>query len=284
MDYSQSGAVWRRTASLSWLEKYRTALDAATGASYAVVERPKHSRVSVEYFCGSSRTAKDLQARFGGTIEPVAADWLERCWRQHLHAPIRVGGRLVVVAEREQSDGDAPEALLVIPAGAAFGTGDHPTTAMSLRLLEQTSRALPLNWHAFDAGTGSGILALAARLFGAGDVLGIDNDPLAIMTAKANSAANKIRRVKFLTSDARKPPGRGKFDLITANLFSELLIVALPQWQRRLRRGGRIILSGILRTQEREVSRALRQLGLEILIVRRRGKWVAILAMRAKRE
>ena len=273
-----SGAVWRRIAGRDWLSKNRDALDAATGGTCAVVERPNHPRVSIECFCAGTTEAKLLQARFGGAIERVPADWLERCAREHLHPPIRVGQRLVVVADPVQKDSAASANVLVIPAGAAFGTGDHPTTAMSLRLLEESSRALRQNWRAFDAGTGSGILALAARAFGAAGVLAIDNDPRAVRTAKANATLNKIAGIRFRIGDALKRISAEKFDIITANLFSELLIEALPRWRSRLRVSGCVILSGILREQERDVVSALRRHAFAISIVRRRGKWIAILA------
>jgi ribosomal protein L11 methyltransferase len=128
-----------------------------------------------------------------------------------------------------------------------------------------------------DAGTGSGILALAGRCFGAGEVIAIDNDALAISVAKQNARANKIRGVTFIAGDAAAPLP-GKFDVIAANLYSELLVALLPNWRRRLATDGRLILSGVLRRQEREVSDALTANGFATLEVRRRGKWIALLA------
>src|SRR4029077_14721011 len=86
-------------------------------------------------------------------------------------------------------------ASLVIPAGVAFGTGEHATTAMSLRLLEQLTRGWRAGWSLVDLGTGSGILALAAKKLGAGEVVGIDIDAIAISTARSNSCVNKLRGV-----------------------------------------------------------------------------------------
>ena len=129
-----------------------------------------------------------------------------------------------------------------------------------------------------DAGTGSGILAIAGSYFGAGRVLAIDNDPLACATAKRNARANGVRNIEFSTGDILKQKLTGKFDIITANLFSEILIEALPIWSRHLAPGGHLILSGILRSQERAVVRALRRHSLCVLEIRRRGKWIALLA------
>ncbi len=278
MQKHHAGVVWRKIASRAWLSQHADALDAATGGTHAVIERPGLLQVSIECFFASAARAKSLQTRFGGAIEHVPADWLERCAREQLHPPIRVGHRLVVLADASQLGSEKSAHVLVIPAGAAFGTGDHATTAMSLRLLEQSSRALRDGWSAFDAGTGSGVLALAARRFGAAEVMAIDNDPVAVKTAKVNARLNRIAGVQFRCGDALKPTTMRKVDIITANLFSELLVAALPRWKPLLRHGGRVILSGILRAQERDVVRALRRHGFGIPIVRRRGKWIAMMA------
>jgi len=105
-------------------------------------------------------------------------------------------------------------------------------------------------------------------------VIGIDNDPTAIPTAKANARANKIQGAQFRLGDVRRFKLRDKIDIITANLFSELLIEILP----KLKAARWLILSGILREQMRDVMRALKRHKIDILQVRRRGKWVAILA------
>ena len=166
---------------------------------------------------------------------------------------------------------------LLIPAAAAFGTGGHATTAMSLRLLERVSRPLAPGWRMLDAGTGSGILALAAARFSAGRVLAIDNDPRAVATARENAARNDIATVRFGLADVQKPIN-GAFDIVVANLYSELLIAVLPRFRRCLAPNGHLILSGFLRQQEPGLTRALRASGFRILETRRRGKWIALLA------
>jgi ribosomal protein L11 methyltransferase len=164
--------------------------------------------------------------------------------------------------------------FLVVPASTAFGTGDHVTTAMSLRLLEELTRHWKRGWSLADLGTGSGILALAASRFGAGRILGLDTDSAAISTAKSNARLNKIRGATFELADARKWKSPPEADIITANLYSDLLIEILP----KLRRSVWLILSGILCDQETEFAAALRRNKIEIIRTRRRGKWVAILA------
>jgi ribosomal protein L11 methyltransferase len=149
---------------------------------------------------------------------------------------------------------------------------------MSLRLLEEITREMKCGWSMADLGTGSGILALAARRLGAKRVVAIDNDPWAISTAKGNARANGIEKVTFRVADARgwRPPG--KMEVIVANLFSQLLVATLPTIRRYAAPWSRLILSGILRPQEAEVIHALKNNKFRVKEVRRRGKWIAILA------
>jgi ribosomal protein L11 methyltransferase len=135
-----------------------------------------------------------------------------------------------------------------------------------------------------DAGTGSGILAIAGSRFGAKRVVAIDNDPVACSIAQRNARANRVANIEFHTGDVLKARVAGKFDFITANLFSEILIVALPVWLRQLAANGLLLLSGILRSQERAVVTAMARSGWRALEIRRRGKWIAMLAIRARKR
>jgi ribosomal protein L11 methyltransferase len=151
---------------------------------------------------------------------------------------------------------------------------------MCLRLLERCTRKRPDGWAMLDAGTGSGILAIAGSCLGAARVLAIDNDPLARPVARRNAGANGVHNIKFRVADILKQKLTEKFDIITANLFSEILISALPIWSRHLARGGCLILSGILRSQEKGIVAALRRNRFSVEEIRRRGKWVALLSIR----
>jgi ribosomal protein L11 methyltransferase len=156
-----------------------------------------------------------------------------------------------------------------MPAQMAFGTGEHPTTAMSLRLLEQLTRRWKRGWSVVDLGTGSGILALTPKRFGAGDVVGMDNDPAAISTAKSNARLNKIHGVVFRFGDALKREWPRNADVITANLYSHLLIEIVP----KLNPGRWLIFSGILRSQKDAMLRAMQRNDIEIRSINYRGKW-----------
>jgi ribosomal protein L11 methyltransferase len=244
-----------------------------------VIHRPERKRLELEIICRSRSDSSALLKEFGGRIEALPRNWLE----QFTHGdskPVKIGKRLIIssvggtlVSRLSRHEG---RSHLVIPASLAFGTGEHSTTAMSLRFLEQLTRRWNPGWSLIDLGTGSGILALAAKCFGAGQVMGIDNDPAAISVAKSNARLNKIRGATFQLSDVHRWNPARETDVITANLYSDLLIEILP----KLRGGGWLILSGILRRQQDELVHALQRNHFDIISMKRCGKWMAFLAGR----
>lgn len=273
--------LWKYQASAPWLAAHETELEENRPGLVAVIEYPGRSRLFVQVTCATRAEAARLERRYGGTTESLGKDWPERYLAGEEHAPLRIGRRLFVVT-KAQTAGATPQ--LVIPAAGAFGTGEHATTAMSLRLLEEVTRTTSPQWRLLDAGTGTGILALAARSFGAIEVLGLDNDPRAVAHAKENARRNEITRARFVQADVLRWKPAGLFDVITANLFSELLIAALPTFRRALRPDGRLIVSGILREQASEVTGALGAESFHVEKTRRRGKWLALLARSGKRS
>jgi ribosomal protein L11 methyltransferase len=270
--------VWRRRAEKHWLKAHEALLQARAHGQLVIVRRPGRKHLGLEIVCGSRSDSSALLNEFGGRIEALPRNWLERFAHGDSN-PIKIGRRLMIVRpdalRTAHSTGHTIKpALLVIPASAAFGTGEHVTTAMSLRFVEQLTRSWNPGWSLADLGTGTGILALAGKRFGAGRVIGIDNDPTAISMAKSNARLNKIRGVSFELGDVHRWNSARETDVITANLYSDLLIEILP----KISGGSWLILSGTLRSQQGELFRALRWNHLDIISMRRRGKWMAFLA------
>ena len=286
--------LWRKSTTPRWFDAHEGTLRAKANAKLAIIEQPGRRNLQVEVCCKSRTQARSFVRQFGGRIEKLSRDWLQRFSREQNSKPIKIGKRLVIsnvggtlvsrLRTRTKKSGRQGPSHIVIPTGAAFGTGDHATTAMSLRLLEEVSRKLKPGWSLVDLGTGSGMLALAAKRFGAQRVVAIDNDAQAIATARENARRIRIDHVYFRIGDVRSWRSAHKIDIVTANLFSELLIEILPELKRSLKHNGWMILSGVLRTQERELRRALRSQKIDIVDVRRRGKWVAMLAKKTRRK
>jgi ribosomal protein L11 methyltransferase len=254
--------LWRKHATNDWLREHCDALITRHGGDMAIIERPE-KRALVEVVARTRKEALVLQASFGGGIERLGTDWLKQFAKRSHVKPLRIGSRQIV-----------------IPAEAAFGTGGHATTAMCLHMLQRMAQSRPEDWSLLDAGTGTGILAIAGSFLGAKRIVAIDNDRIAYRTAERNARRNRARHIEFRTGDVLKEKLKGKFDVITANLFSEILIAALPIWLPHLANNGRMILSGVLRSQEPALVTALRRNGLRAEEIRRRGKWIALLTFR----
>ncbi len=270
--------IWRKRATQEWIRRQNEDLQGRFGGALAIIERPGKTRTLVEVSCERRKQARQLQDEFGGAFEKLRDDWLQQLAEKTRPKPLRIGSRLIVNrGPFPKSRGTRP---IVIPAEAAFGTGEHATTAMCLRMLERVTRKRVNGWTMLDAGTGSGILALTGSCFGASHVLAVDNDPLACSIAQRNARANRVRNIDFRTGDILKGKHPGKFDIITANLYSEILIEALPIWSGQLAADGYLVLSGVLRSQEPALVIALRRNGFVVQEFRRRGKWIALLANR----
>ena len=127
------------------------------------------------------------------------------------------------------------------------------------------------------------MLALAGRVLGATAALGLDNDRHAVRTARENARLNGIRAIRFARADLRKWEPPRQWPVITANLFSELLIELLPMIVRTSQPGGHLIASGVLASQAADVERALGAASLDIQVTRKRGRWVAFLATKTGR-
>ena len=149
--------IWRKHVGARWLRDRSENLTLRFGGSLVIIERPGMERVTLEISCATRSAAHKLIREFGGSVEKLRPGWLQHFAKESQGNPLRIGSRLIILNTATQRT-TAPRTLL-IPAESAFGTGEHATTAMCLRLLERHTRKRPPGWSMLDAGTGSGILA-----------------------------------------------------------------------------------------------------------------------------
>lgn len=211
------------------------------------------------------------------------ADWVQLTQSQF--GPIHIGERLWIVPSWHRDDPEVPawaESGAVADAsgaihiqldpGLAFGTGSHPTTHLCLEWLESN---LQTGHSVLDYGCGSGILAIAAKLLGAGSTVGVDIDEQAVRATEYNATVNH--------SDLRAslPAGlaEGQFQVVVANILSNPLKVLAPMLANRVAPGGYLVLSGVLERQAEEVAQAYAP-WLALDVWRAREGWVCLSGQR----
>ena len=270
-------SVWRKLASAKWEDAWVERL-AGFSDRLAISGLPGAKTIRLEVFQLSKADAEKLRRMFGGTVA------FQKNWSPQIavkpRPAIRVRGKLVVVSsERERAAAGEGIPALLIPAGMAFGTGEHATTATCLRLLADVAGELGnADWEMLDLGCGSGILAIAACVLGARRAEAADFDPHAVRTSKENVRANGVSRVVVKKLDVRVWQPSRTWNVVAANLFSGLLIEVAEKIATTVAADGWLILSGILRTQETEVVAAYRKAGFRADRIVRKGKWIALLA------
>lgn len=203
-------------------------------------------------------------------------DW-SSSWKVHFK-PLRVGKHLLIVPTWEDAVVLPGDLVIRIDPGMAFGTGGHETTRLCLELLESVMEKSPLLTipSLLDLGTGSGILAIAANLLGAGRILALDIDPDAVEIARDNLTLNDMSDsiecgtvpLESLTEN---------FDIILANILAEELVRLAPYLMERLHPGGSLILSGILAEKEPFVLQGFASQPLTYIRTVSDGEWVALL-------
>lgn len=176
-------------------------------------------------------------------------DW-ERAWMDNFH-PMPFGDRLWVCPSWKEPE-DKSAVNLMLDPGLAFGTGTHPTTAHCLRFLDQTVEGGEL---VIDYGCGSGILGIAALLLGSKRMLGVDNDPQALVATRQNAERNGINEDQY---DVVLPENTHKIeaDIMVANILAGPLVFLAENIANLTKQGGKLALSGLLSHQADEVRAA----------------------------
>ena len=252
---------------------------------------PGRDPAAVEAAIAAAETALGHLQAFG--LRPIGElqtrlvreeDWAE-AWKSHFPV-LRIGRRIVIRPTWRRHRALPGDVVLSLDPGMAFGTGLHPTTRLCLAALETLAeegllargRARNGTARVIDVGCGSGILAIAAGKLGAGEMLGVDTDPIAVESSTANARLNGLtRRIRVRQGSA--PSGEGPFDIVLANLIASLLVLLAEPLRGELAPGGRILASGIFRDREGDVRAAFEAAGLTVSRRWAEEDWVALEAI-----
>lgn len=211
-----------------------------------------------------------------GTLETTKRevegdDWLE-IWKKHFR-PLHIGGRIVVCPEWIEYEKQPEEEVVKLDSNMAFGTGEHETTSMCLKLLQEY---LTPSSVCIDVGCGSGILGISAIKLGAEFAYLTDIDDIAVKSAAHNSKMNGVAdKVKVVRSDLLSD-AEIRADIMLANITAEILCRLAPSIPKNLKEGGVLILSGIIESRLSMVLEAFGAQGLKFDKQLKDGEWYAL--------
>lgn len=208
-------------------------------------------------------------------------DWINN-WKQYFHQ-FYIDDLLVIPSWEEVKAEDRDKKILHIDPGTAFGTGMHETTQLCIR---QIKKYLTPETNLLDVGTGSGILAILALMYGAGHAVGTDLDPCAVEAVAQNMKANGISEESFqmmigniiTDTDVQDKVGYECYDIVVANILADVLVPLTPVIVHHMKKGGVYITSGIINSKEETVRQAVEAAGLTVLEVTYQGEWVSVTA------
>ena len=230
----------------------------------------------------AKRLLADAMALVGAAAEIRVRDVPDEDWkfsyRRHFKTEI-ISPRLAIVPEWESFEPAEGQQVVKLDPGLAFGTGKHETTRTCLAFVDALASdgsVDPATASFLDVGTGSGILAIAARKLGFADVRGFDLDPEAVKVANESATLNGVSIPFFRGDLSGIMPGNPAIapgDVVAANVLGPVLIRFADQVSALVKPGGRIVLSGILETLYADVKAAYEARGFRELSAVTLGEW-----------
>lgn len=202
-------------------------------------------------------------------------DW-NQTWKERFK-PFSITPHLVIKPSWEPYAPESGQKIMELDPGMAFGTGHHASTRLALLFIEEIFYAdQPRPQKVLDVGTGTGILAMASALFGAGQILAVDNDPEAVAVAGDNVLANHLQS-RVTVSGIDLAGIKEGFDLVIANIIRDTLLEIAADLLARLNPGGGLILAGILAGEQcAEIRTAYEALGLLHQKTTTEGEWSSL--------
>ena len=252
------------------------------GAAYSILEEDEdleHWRIdgyptSDDQAQAFRRVLQGFSALTVKTEALADADWLAMALSGL--PPVRAG-RFFVYGMHDRGRTPPNAVNLRIEAGAAFGTGHHGTTVGCLLAYDRLLEARRFE-RVLDVGCGTGVLAIAAAKCGAARVAGTDIDPVSVRISRENARVNRVRARFVRAAGLAHPAVRAAapYDLVFANILARPLVALSQPIRRALKPGGTVILSGLLRTQERFVRAAYLARGFRLIHRIHRDAWATL--------
>ncbi|MGB1258710.1 MAG: 50S ribosomal protein L11 methyltransferase [Akkermansiaceae bacterium] len=270
--------VWSKLSGAQWMDAWE---DRFYGNPNTVISKLKTNKtIRVEVYTETEEEAQKIKEQFGGSIRKlVHKNWA--AVTEPIRPPLKIRSQIIITGARDDDaraklqDEFPGRHIIQIPADMAFGTGDHETTSTCLRFLcDIAKERRGSKWGLLDLGTGSGVIAIAARMLGAQQCHGMDFDPQAVKVARRNVKRNHTGNIKMSETDVLAWKPEKKWPVVAANLFSTILQQAFPVIVESMQQDGDLIISGILHDQWEETKTCGETAGLTFSNVTRKGKWM----------
>ncbi|MGB1759098.1 MAG: 50S ribosomal protein L11 methyltransferase [Verrucomicrobiales bacterium] len=278
--------VWSKTISASQEEYFEDRFLGMAQTNAVITKLSDAKKLRIEVYLEKKNSAKDLINEFGGKVEKIK----KRNWAR-INAPskrplIKIRDQILVsdnpkLGSLKSLKKKYPnKKIIAIPAALAFGTGDHATTSTCLRIIVDISKKYlkeKTDWSFCDIGTGTGILAITAKLMGANRVEGFDFDPEAITIAKRNIDINSVDDIQIYEKDVFQwlPSERKSWNIIAANIFANVLNPNLEKIWSAVSNDGHLVISGILNEHHKSVIETSKSNGMPTPNIHTKGKWVS---------
>lgn len=200
----------------------------------------------------------------------------DRNWNEEYEKNVKVvevSERLVIKPSFKDYDSVNNRLIITIDPKMSFGTGEHETTKLVLRLIEKYVRP---DDYVLDVGSGTAVLAIAAVMLGASRAIGIDNDEWCLLNGRENVSLNSLEdKVEIRLAEINQLE-ESNFDLIVANINKHILLEIAPLLAAKIKPAGKLILSGLLQTDEAEVSDKYFLNQFKTIEQMRLGDWIAL--------
>jgi len=231
---------------------------------------PKDLARHLEVIAALIEAAGGRKLQIGKVKEIADEDWAEE-WRK-TWKPIRVSRRIVICPSWQKYSAAPGQIVIYIYPRMAFGTGNHPTTRICLKLLEMF---MPPKARVLDIGSGSAILSIAAAKLGARKVTAVEMDEVAVENAVENAKFNKVLPKIDIRCERFGPQIKGEFDLGVCNMLSHEMLPLIPDITRLLN-GNSLIVSGLSRESAPDARAAFTRHDWRIRKTLRKGDWVGL--------
>ena len=222
----------------------------------------------------------NLEIDYSYEIKELDSDKYLTSYMEYLK-PFKIGDITIVPNLKDYKDyyKDLKEPIIYIAKQYAFGSGTHETTYLALETINEYSLENDIKTKSVaDIGCGSGILSLFSYKLGARNITSVDIDSDAVNCSLDNAKYNDINLDNVIFGSAKDLNNINlKFDLVVANIETDILIEIMTDLKKLLKEKSSLILSGILLEKESYINNSIREHGLKIINRKRKNDWVALL-------